>query len=45
MARRRRGRLRHPSGALHLIGVAVEDHHIAIEIGEGAEAEIAMPQD
>src|ERR1700737_658923 len=36
---------RHPTGALHLISSPIKHDHLAIEIGEGAKAEIAMLQD
>jgi hypothetical protein len=36
---------RHATGALHLLDSPVEYDHLAIEIGEGTEPEIAMLQD
>ena len=36
---------RHMAGTLHLVNSSVEYHHLAVEIGEGAEAKIAMLQD
>ncbi len=35
----------HAAGTLHLVNSPVDYDHLAIEIGEGAKAEIAMLQD